>query len=79
MVLDIDFGDGPVITNLGTRVNYNNWNNLTILHRGPEILVSLNHEAKILDAPGDHHNIYIDPEIYIGGGPELGKKKGKFL
>lgn len=65
-----------MVTSLGTRVHANHWNNLTILHRGPEILVSLNYEAKLLDAPGDHHHIYIDPEIYIGGGPELGKKKG---
>jgi len=39
----------------------------------------LNGDAKILDAPGDLHHIYIDPEIYIGGGPELGKKIGAYF
>lgn len=78
MVLDIDFGDGAVISTLGNNVNKNYWNNLTIFHKGQEVLVSLNDEVKLLDAPGTLHHLYIDPEIYIGGGPELAKKNGAF-
>lgn len=75
--LDIDFGDGAIITTLGTGVNSNYWNNLTIFHNKQEVYVSLNDEAKLLDAPGELYHLYIDPEIYIGGGPELSSKKGK--
>ncbi|KAL0270939.1 UNVERIFIED_CONTAM: hypothetical protein PYX00_008205 [Menopon gallinae] len=76
VVLDIDFGDGAIVTTLGRDVNRNHWNNLTIFHNEQEVLVSLNDEAKLLDAPGNLYHLYIDPEIYIGGGPELAKKEG---
>ncbi|KAK6631049.1 hypothetical protein RUM44_003221 [Polyplax serrata] len=76
VVLDIDFGDGAIVSTLGNGVNKNYWNNLTIFHKEQEVLVSLNEEVKLLDAPGSLHHLYIDPEIYIGGGPELAKKKG---
>ena len=76
VILDIDFGDGPIVSVLGREVYKNYWNNLTIFHNGLEVLVSLNDEVKLLDAPGRLHHLYIDPEIYIGGGPELSKKKG---
>lgn len=64
---------------MGSSVNSNHWNNLTISHNEKEILVILNDEAKLLDAPGELIHLYIDPEIYIGGGPELAKKNGKGL
>lgn len=38
--------------------------------------VSLDYETQILEIPGDNHYMIIDPEIYIGGGPELHKKRG---
>lgn len=76
VVLDIDFGDGPIVSTLGRDVNRNHWNNLTIFHNEQEVLVSLNDEAKLLDAPGNLYHLYIDPEIYIGGGPELANKEG---
>lgn len=80
VILDIDFGDGPVIATLGSNVNSNRWNNLTIFHNGQEVWAFLDGDgttAKVLDAPGNLHHLYIDPEIYIGGGPELAKKTGR--
>lgn len=65
--------------NLGDQVNCNKWFNLTILHNNNVINVSLNKIYKTIYIKGSMNYIYIDPEIYIGGGPELHQKKGKFF
>lgn len=54
----------------------NYWNNLTIFHNVSMVFISLNEEVKMLEVPGENYNMIIDPEIYIGGGPELNKKQG---
>lgn len=75
--IEVDFGHNSSIqTTLGNYVTTNLWNNLTIFHNGSLLHVSLNDESKILEIPGENYNMIIDPEIYIGGGPELHKKKG---
>jgi hypothetical protein len=74
--VEIDFGDGAVSTTIGQGVTSNYWNNFTIAHHRSVISVHLNHESEKLELPGPHYHLYIDPEIYIGGGPELHKKKG---
>jgi len=61
---------------LGDYVTSDHWNNLTIFHNGSLVFVSLDDEVKVLEVPGEYYNMIIDPEIYIGGGPELQKKKG---
>ncbi|XP_046397067.1 contactin-associated protein-like 2 isoform X2 [Ischnura elegans] len=61
---------------LGEDLTSNHWHNLTISHVGSTIRVSLDNEVKELKIPGPHHHLYIDPEIYIGGGPELRDKIG---
>lgn len=61
---------------LGDYVTSDHWNNLTIFHNGSLVFVSLDEEVKVLEVPGENYNMIIDPEIYIGGGPELHKKKG---
>lgn len=71
----MDFGDGLLTANLGRNVATNIWNNLTIYHENDRVYLSLNNEKLALNITGNHH-LYIDPEIYIGGGPELKKKKG---
>lgn len=72
----MDFGDGPLSCYVGYQVNSNHWNNLTIFHNYKVVQVSLDQEVKTFEIPGSSHHLYIDPEIYIGGGPELNKKKG---
>ncbi|XP_066589237.1 axotactin isoform X2 [Prorops nasuta] len=75
--VELDFGhDSKVSTVLGDYVTSNFWTNLTIFHNGSLVFVSLDDEVKVLEIPGENYNIIIDPEIYIGGGPELHKKKG---
>lgn len=75
--VELDFGhDSKIQTILGDYITSNHWNNLTIFHNGSQVFVSLNYEQKVLEIPGENYNMIIDPEIYIGGGPELHKKKG---
>lgn len=71
----MDFGEGLLSAKLGKNVATNNWNNLTISHEAKTVYLFLNSEKMTLNISGKHH-LYIDPEIYIGGGPELKKKKG---
>lgn len=72
----MDFGDGPIQCYIGYQVNSNHWNNLTIYHHYNTVRISLDEEVILFDIPGQSHHLYIDPEIYIGGGPELHKRKG---
>ncbi|XP_015175861.1 PREDICTED: neurexin-2 isoform X5 [Polistes dominula] len=77
VVVELDFGhDSKIHTELGDYVTSDHWNNLTIFHNGSWVYVSLDEEVKVLKIPGENYNMIIDPEIYIGGGPELHKKKG---
>ncbi|XP_061934180.1 axotactin isoform X2 [Apis cerana] len=75
--IELDFGhNSKIATVLGDYITSNHWNNLTIFHNGSLVFVSLDDEIKVLEIPGENYNMIIDPEIYIGGGPELHKKKG---
>ncbi|KAL6432320.1 hypothetical protein ACFW04_006749 [Cataglyphis niger] len=75
--VELDFGhNSKISTMLGDYVTSDHWNNLTIFHNGNLVFVSLDDEVKVLEIPGENYNMIIDPEIYIGGGPELHKKKG---
>ncbi|XP_043284971.1 uncharacterized protein axo isoform X2 [Venturia canescens] len=75
--VELDFGHGAKIkTVMGDHVSSNHWSNLTIFHNASLVYVSLDFETKVLEVPGDNYNMIIDPEIYIGGGPELNKKRG---
>lgn len=77
VVVEIDLGNAaPLITTLGHEVNCNKWFNLTISHSYNVINVSLNDIQKKMYIEGSMNYLYIDPEIYIAGGPELHKKKG---
>ncbi|XP_011501704.1 PREDICTED: uncharacterized protein LOC105365286 [Ceratosolen solmsi marchali] len=77
VVVELDFGhDSRIRTTLGYHIAMNYWNNLTIYHNVSLVYISLNDDVKVLEIPGDNYNMIIDPEIYIGGGPELHKKKG---
>ncbi|KRT78663.1 EGF domain-containing protein, partial [Oryctes borbonicus] len=73
--VDIDFGKEPMSVVLGRYADLKEWNNLTIYHEYDQIHISLNKEKRILNITGNSL-LYIDPEIYIAGGPELRKKKG---
>lgn len=73
--IKMDFGDGLLTADLGTNVTTNDWNNLTINHDHDTVFLILNEEEVVLNITGNNL-LYIDPEIYIGGGPELKKLKG---
>lgn len=75
--IELDFGNQRMTQILGKNSDFqlNQWNNLTIFHYHDKILLSLNEEKVLLDINGSPM-LYIDPEIYIGGGPELQKKTG---
>lgn len=74
----MDFWAGPsIVTDLKTTVTNNHWHNLTIYHVRDRVHISLGAEKKEIALPGTQHYLQIDPEIYIGGGPELNKKRGK--
>lgn len=73
----LDFGhNSRISTILGEDVANNNWRNFTIFHNDSKVFISLDEELVPLDIPGDNHYMIIDPEIYIGGGPEPHKKRG---
>jgi hypothetical protein len=75
--IELDFGDGRMSQILGQIDDFelNQWNNLTIFHDHDKIHLILNEEKISLNITG-YPMLYIDPEIYIGGGPELQKKTG---
>lgn len=77
MFVDIDLGGGTVITRMGIDVADNLWHNLTIIHENSSVTIYFDKGNTTLKLPGAQHHLYIDPEIYIGGGPELHKKKGR--
>lgn len=75
--IELDFGDDPMrhVFEQGDNFQLNKWNNLTIFHDHEKIHLILNQQTVTLNITGDLL-LYIDPEIYIGGGPELQKKTG---
>ncbi|XP_057659616.1 axotactin isoform X2 [Diorhabda carinulata] len=75
--VEVNFGEYPLLTVLGQVPEFKlyQWNNLTIFHEYNRIHLILNEEKVTLNVTGIPL-LYIDPEIYIGGGPELQKKPG---
>ncbi|XP_060534792.1 axotactin [Cylas formicarius] len=73
----MDFGEDPITVRLGLTPDFklHQWNNLTIFHEHDKVHLVLNDEFKTINISGNPL-LYIDPEIYIGGGPELQKKTG---
>lgn len=67
--VNMDFGDEPTHTILGKHANLTQWNNLTVFHEYNRVHLSLNNERVTVNIS---HNavLYIDPEIYIAGGPD---------
>nr|CAH7733562.1 unnamed protein product [Callosobruchus chinensis] len=76
--VELNFGDKPLVTVLGKRSNFKlyQWNNLTIYHEYDQVHLILNEEQVTVNITYGKPLLYIDPEIYIGGGPELQKKMG---
>ncbi|XP_050095320.1 axotactin isoform X1 [Anopheles aquasalis] len=74
--IEMDFGDGVMSATLGQDLTRHYWHNLTILHEHDKVIVILDDHMKVLDALGANHNLLFDPEIYFGGGQNLGKRKG---
>ncbi|XP_050508450.1 axotactin [Diabrotica virgifera virgifera] len=75
--VEVSFGEDPLVKVLGQTTEFKlyQWNNLTIFHEYDKIHLILNEERVTINITGIPV-LYIDPEIYIGGGPELQKKQG---
>lgn len=78
--IELKFGEDEALNAiLGQSSDLTKWNNLTIFHEYDKVHLILNDEKITLNIGSNNGNavlLYIDPEIYIGGGPELQKKKG---
>ncbi|CAG9857429.1 unnamed protein product [Phyllotreta striolata] len=76
--VELNFGEeDPLRQVLGQTGDFKlyQWNNLTIFHEHTVVHLILNDEKHSLNITG-MPLLYIDPEVYIGGGPELQKKLG---
>ncbi|KAF4522762.1 hypothetical protein B566_EDAN012352, partial [Ephemera danica] len=75
--VDMDFGSGPLVFMLGDMfgVTDNHWHNLTLSHRGAKVTAILDAELRELDVPDNHHHLYLDPEICVGGGHNMKQRK----
>ncbi|CAG5025078.1 unnamed protein product [Parnassius apollo] len=76
VAVQIDLGDGPVEDYLGDKVDNNKWHNLTVILQEKVVFVYLDNVTATYEVPGNARYVCIDPEIYIGGGPDLHKMKG---
>ncbi|XP_073968823.1 axotactin isoform X3 [Rhodnius prolixus] len=77
VLVDVDLGGGSLMARMGgAPVTDSHWHNLTLVHRSYNVSVYLDDKYRLLRLPGTSKHLYIDPEIYIGGGPELDKKAG---
>jgi Laminin G domain len=45
------------------------WHNVTVVQKGAHVKFILDHEEVEQEVPGNHHHLYLDPEICLGGGP----------
>lgn len=73
--IELKFGEDPINVTLGKDADLTKWNNLTIFHEYERVHLILNEDKISLNISGNSL-LYIDPEIYVGGGPELQKKRG---
>ena len=80
LYLSLDFGDErvePISLQMGQNVVDGQWHVLTIAHQGKHVTITLDSAEKKLEIEGNHHHLYIDPDIYIGGGgPRLKNRQG---
>lgn len=78
--IDINFGDGdPIKTQFNKRVTNGKWHTLTIFHNGKNVTIQLDHHSESHELTGSHHHLYVDPDVYVGGGgPILKKRDGKY-
>ncbi|XP_046663141.1 neurexin-4 isoform X3 [Homalodisca vitripennis] len=76
VTVEVDLGGDPVVVRLGKTVNDNLWHNLTLSHHHNNVTVHLDQVARVIQIQNGQPHLYIDPEIYIGGGPDLQQKKG---
>ncbi|XP_058465792.1 axotactin isoform X2 [Malaya genurostris] len=74
--IEMDFGDGVMTAVLGQDLTKHYWHNMTIFHDHSQVTAILDDHMKIMQIPGEIHNLLFDPEIYFGGGPNLSKRKG---
>lgn len=80
VLVEIELGDGePILATVGNNTNLNQWHNLTILHKENNVEIIFNGESNNYILAGTRNYLYIDPEIYFGGGPTLSNKPGRHI
>lgn len=67
--IDINFGDGePILAEFRKPVTDGNWHTLTIFHDRRNITIYLDEEKFKYTLTGPNTFLYIDPDVYFGGG-----------
>ncbi|XP_063236083.1 axotactin isoform X2 [Bacillus rossius redtenbacheri] len=74
--VELDLGDGPVSVTIGRSVSDNHWHNLTVLQQHGNVTVVLDKEWETVELPGPGQHLYLDPEVYFGGGRDMHSKRG---
>lgn len=77
--VDVDFGNGEddVMTLVMGKVTDSQVHQLTILHQGKNVTVQLDGQIEKHVLSGPNYHLYINPDVYIGGGgPSLKNRKG---
>ncbi|XP_065333627.1 axotactin isoform X4 [Cloeon dipterum] len=70
VVIELDLGSSPIKVRMGEKysVTRGHWHNVTVVQKGAKVKFTLDHEMIEEEVPGDHHHLYLDPEICLGGG-----------
>ena len=81
--VSLDFGDvniQPISVEMGDRITDGDWHVLTIDHQESKVSINLDGYEQTFEIKGNNQHLYIDPDIYIGGGgPRLKNRQGEQL
>jgi hypothetical protein len=85
LTISLDFGNttegevtsAPITTEMGEELTDGTWHVLTIYHQRKVVTVTLDGKERNFEVPGNQYYLYIDPDIYVGGGgPRLQNRQG---
>ncbi|XP_072016174.1 axotactin-like isoform X2 [Amphiura filiformis] len=66
----------PMVTTSDTALNDDSWHKIFIRLDGRFLLVVIDDQSNSNQISGDMHQLHLDPDVYIGGGPALKGKPG---
>ncbi|XP_059474027.1 axotactin isoform X2 [Neocloeon triangulifer] len=77
VVIDLDLGSSPIKVVMSEKysVTRGHWHNVTVVQKGAKVKFILDHEVIEEEVPGNHHHLYLDPEICLGGGPRPSSRR----